>query len=367
MGMTPSPSTPIDETVDEVLAASNFLPDSLQFWAVIAVGIVVAAALSFVLTRITHRIFLRTGLGEIKVKATRLPFFGSVSTIIVKVSLLAFHQDKNWYKAWQFILLILLVVFVTWFIIVLVKVIEKVLIAQITQKFGPGRRLAKVQTQVGLLRRVLIALLCILAVASVLLTIDQVRALGAGILASAGLASVVVGLAVQSSLANVFAGLQIAFTDSVRVEDTVVVEAERGRVEEITLTYVVVLLLDGRRMILPSTYFTTTPFENWSRRSSEIEGNITLQLKLNAPIDYLRTRTSELLEASDWWDGRTNSLMVTDAMGGLQTVTIYLSCRNPADLWNLRNMLREKLLGELVQKYPECLPDPRTISTPPAV
>ncbi|WP_404286737.1 mechanosensitive ion channel family protein [Glutamicibacter arilaitensis] len=362
--MLPSPSAPIDDTVDDVIEVSRFLPESLQFLAVIAVGLTIAAILAFVISGITHRIFQRIGLGEIKVKGARIPIFGTFASIILKTSFLAFHRGIDGYKIWQFSLLICLVFFLTWLIIVLVKIVEEVVLARIRSRFGPGRRLAKVQTQVGLLRRVLIAVLCILAVAAVLLTIEQVRALGAGILASAGLVSVVVGLAVQSSLANVFAGLQIAFTDSVRVDDIVVVEAERGTVEEITLTYVVVLLIDGRRMILPSTYFTTTPFENWSRRSTEIDGNITLQLKLNAPIEYLRTRTTELLESSDWWDGRSNSLLVTDTYGGLQTVTIYLSSRDPGDLWNLRNMLREKLLSELVQSYPECLPDPRTIQNP---
>lgn len=363
--MLPSPSAPLDDTVDEVIEASSLLPQSLQFPVVIAIGLLLAAVLAFVISGLTHRIFQRIGLGEINVKGTRIPIFGTLAAIFVKSSLLAFHRDGAHYKLWQFVLLICLVLFLTWLIIVLITVVEAVLLTRIKTRFGPGRKLAKVQTQVGLLRRVIVAMLCIIAVAAVLLTIDQVRALGAGILASAGLASVVVGLAVQSSLANVFAGLQVAFTDSVRVDDIVVVETQRGTVEEITLTYVVVLLLDGRRMILPSTYFTTTPFENWSRRSTEISGNITLQLKLNAPIEYLRTRSTELLESSDWWDGRSNSLVVTDTSGGLQTVTIYLSARDPGDLWNLRNMLREKLLSELVQSYPECLPDPRTIQLPP--
>ena len=64
-----------------------------------------------------------------------------------------------------------------------------------------------------------------------------------------------------------FAGLQLAFTDAIRVDDVVVVEKEWGRIEEITLTYVVVHIWDDRRLILPSTYFTTTPFQNWTRRS----------------------------------------------------------------------------------------------------
>ena len=48
------------------------------------------------------------------------------------------------------------------------------------------------------------------------------------------------------------------------------VEKEWGRIEEITLTYVVVHIWDDRRFVLPSTYFTSTPFENWTRRQSEV-------------------------------------------------------------------------------------------------
>lgn len=68
--------------------------------------------------------------------------------------------------------------------------------------------------------------------------------LGAGLLASAGVISIVAGLAIQTSLV-MFAGMQLAFIDAIRVDD------------------VVVHIWDDRRLILPSTYFTTTPFENW--------------------------------------------------------------------------------------------------------
>lgn len=357
----------IDDTVQEVAKASGFLPESLQFWVVIAIGALAAAVLTFVLGAVAQRVLRRMGLAKAHVNSTRLPFFGTLTSIIVKSAFTIFYRGEPWYKGWQFVILAVLVFFLTWLLIAIVKVIEEVLLQRVEVRFGTGRKLAKVKTQVSLLRRVIIAVLCIVAVGAVLLSIEQVRALGAGLLASAGLASVVVGLAVQSTLANVFAGLQIAFTDSIRVDDTVVVEMERGTVEEITLSYVVVLLLDGRRMILPSTYFTTTPFENWSRRSTEIAGNVVFQLKLNAPIEYLRQRTTELLESTDLWDGKRNALNVTDVQGGLQTVTIFLSARNPGDLWDLRNMIREKLLGELIEDYSECLPDPRTLPGTPAV
>ncbi|MCW2904237.1 MAG: rane protein [Streptosporangiaceae bacterium] len=41
-------------------------------------------------------------------------------------------------------------------------------------------------------------------------------------------------------LGNIFAGIQLAFSDALRLDDVVVVEGEWGRIEELTLTYVVV-------------------------------------------------------------------------------------------------------------------------------
>ena len=92
-----------------------------------------------------------------------------------------------------------------------------------------------------------------------------------------------------------FAGLQLAFTDAIRVDDVVVVEGEWGRIEEITLTYVVVHIWDDRRMVLPSTYFTTTPFENWTRRSPTVLGSVELDVDWSLPFDAMRAELDRLL------------------------------------------------------------------------
>ncbi|WP_258934664.1 mechanosensitive ion channel family protein [Nesterenkonia pannonica] len=63
----------------------------------------------------------------------------------------------------------------------------------------------------------------------------------------------------QSTLSNVIAGIQLAFTDSIRVGDVIVIEGNFGNVEEITLSAVVVKSWDGRRFIYPSAHFVATP------------------------------------------------------------------------------------------------------------
>jgi small-conductance mechanosensitive channel len=97
-------------------------------------------------------------------------------------------------------------------------------------------------TQVRVLKRAGDILIGLVTVAAALMSFPSVRAYGVSLFASAGAAGLVVGLAARPLLTNLIAGVQIAVTQPIRLEDTVVVEGERGWVEEITSTYVVVRL-----------------------------------------------------------------------------------------------------------------------------
>jgi len=175
------------------------------------------------------------------------------------------------------------------------------------------------------------------------------RAVGASILASAGLAAIIAGLAAQSTLANVFAGMQVAFSDSFRVDDVVIVEQEWGVIEEITLTYVVVRVWDDRRLVLPSTYFTSTPFQNWTRRSSQLLGTVEIDVDWTVPMDDLRTEMNRLLSQTDLWDQRVGVIQMTDATGGLIRVRALASAVSAPILWDLRCYLREGLITWLLE------------------
>ncbi|HWR86400.1 MAG TPA: mechanosensitive ion channel family protein [Rhodoglobus sp.] len=200
------------------------------------------------------------------------------------------------------------------------------------------------RTQLNLLRRLVIAVVAVLGAGAVLLTFPGVQALGASVLASAGVAGIVLGVAAQSTLANVFAGIQLAFSDALRVDDVVIVEDEWGRIEEITLTYVVVHLWDDRRLVLPSTYFATTPFQNWTRRSSELLGSVEFDLDWRVSPAAMRAELDRILERTDLWDGRTKVLQVTDAVGGVVRIRILVTAVDAPTLFDLRCFVREELV-----------------------
>ncbi|MDQ1676573.1 MAG: hypothetical protein QOC93_1717 [Actinomycetota bacterium] len=256
-------------------------------------------------------------------------------------------------------LVVALIVSVTWLGVRVTHVSEDAAFRRLRVDVADNRRIRKVRTQVTVIRRIVVALLVVLAAAAVLMTFARLRTFGASLLASAGVAGIVGGLAAQTTLSNVFAGLQLAFTDALRFDDVVVVENEWGRVEELTLTYVVVHLWDERRLVLPTTYFTTRPFQNWTRTGSRILGTAMLHLDYSAPVDALRTEAGRLVAASPHWDGRDWALQVVDTTESTIVVRVLASAVNADHAYDLRCELREKLLAYVTERHASALPRTR--------
>jgi small-conductance mechanosensitive channel len=216
-----------------------------------------------------------------------------------------------------------------------------------------------VHTQVMVLKKVALTIITIFAGASMLMVFDAARQFGASILASAGVAGIIVGLAAQRSIATLLAGFQIALTQPIRVDDVVIVENEWGRIEEITLTYVVVRIWDLRRLVLPITYFIEHPFQNWTRVSADLLGTVFLRVDYTVPLEALRTELTRILTASRLWDGKVNGLQVTDADARTMEVRALVSAADASLAWDLRCEVREKLIVFLQERYPDALPKVR--------
>lgn len=226
----------------------------------------------------------------------------------------------------------------------------------------PDNRVARrIRTQVLVLRRLTVAVLVIIGLGAILLTFPGVEAAGASVLASAGLISVIAGLAAQSTLGNVFAGMQLAFSGSIRVDDVVVVEQQWGRIEEITLTYVVVHLWDDRRFVLPSTYFTSTPFENWTRTNSELLGAVEFDLDWRVRPGDMRAELERILERTELWDRRVQVLQVTDAVQGFVHVRVLVTAHDAPALFDLRCYVREELVAWIQRTHPDAQPVQRVL------
>ncbi|MFB9461376.1 mechanosensitive ion channel family protein [Streptomyces cinereospinus] len=217
-------------------------------------------------------------------------------------------------------------------------------------------RVRRVRTQVTLITRVVTAIVGVMAIASMLLTFPAMRAAGASLLASAGILGIVAGVAAQSTLSNMFAGLQIAFGDMVRIGDTVVVDGEWGTVDEITLTYLTVRTWDERRVTMPVSYFTSKPFENWSRGTPQMTGVVYWHLDHTAPVAAMRDRLRDILRECPAWDGRAYGLDVTDTTPNTMEVRALLTAKDADDVWTARVTVRERMIAWLIKEHPYALP-----------
>jgi small-conductance mechanosensitive channel len=255
---------------------------------------------------------------------------------------------------------IALIAAVAWLFVALTGVVQDVAFARFDIDVVDNLHARRVRTQILVLRRALVAVVVFVAIAGELLTFPQVRALGASFLASAGVLSVFAGLAAQTTLANMIAGIQIALTDQIRIEDVVVVEGEWGRIEEITLTYVVVRTWDNRRLVLPVSWFTTNVFQNWTRHEARVVGTVLLHVDYTVPVAELRAELERLVAASPLWDGRDCALQVVDTTPTTMVLRALMSAPDAASGWDLRCDVREKLLAYLHERYPGSLPRLRT-------
>lgn len=328
--------------------------------AAVAGALVAAFVVGTIISAVVNRLGRRSELARDISRRLRRPDRVVLMVVAVWIAVrVTTDPSVSWRPAVEHALLIALIAAGAWWVGALAFVLEDSALKRFRVDVVDNRHARRIRTQIIVVRRLTVAIIVICAIAAVLLTFPAARAAGASILASAGVISIVAGLAAQTSLANVFAGMQIAFTDGIRVDDVVVLEGEWGRIEEITMTYVVVHLWDDRRLIMPCTYFTTTPFQNWTRRAADLLGTVEVDLDFRVPFGAMRAELKRLLAHTDLWDQRVGILQVTDAINGVVRVRALVSARDAPTLFDLRCFVREGLVEWLQRSSADSLPRTR--------
>lgn len=254
-----------------------------------------------------------------------------------------------------------LTITVAFILIAAIKIVEDYIVFRYDLKKPDNLRERKIRTQLQFVKRILITLIVIVTLCIIFLSFDNLRKLGAGLLTGVGIGGIIIGFAAQRSLANFLAGLQIAFTQPIRLDDVLVVEGEWGRVEEITLTYVVLLLWDQRRLILPINYFIEKPFQNWTRTGSEILSAAMIYMDYTIPVDVIRKEFLAFIQTQEIWDRRIAVLQVTDFKERVIELRCLVSTNNAGHAFDLRCFVREHLLSFIQQNYPQSLPRTRVV------
>ncbi|MDH6182505.1 small-conductance mechanosensitive channel [Microbacteriaceae bacterium SG_E_30_P1] len=332
--------------------------------AALGVGITVAAAIAgawifgLIASGVVRLLGKDRSWRHLLITYTRLPFRVFVGVVLLWIGLTVVFADASFRPTISGAALVVFILALTWLATGFVRFGFTLADSRYDLGVADNRVARRVHTQLRVLRQVAVVVVWLIGVGAALLTFPAVQAFGASILASAGIVSLVAGIAAQSLLSNVFAGVQLALSDAIRVDDVVIAGGEWGRIEDITLTYVVVHIWDDRRLVLPSTYFTTTPFENWTRRDSALLGSVMLDVDWTISTTGLREELHRVLAETEQWDGRVGNVQVTSAEGGMIQVRVLVSAPDAGTLWDLRVAVRERLV-EWVQRQRGGMPRTR--------
>ncbi len=285
----------------------------------------------------------------------------------LRLTLPVIVKDPELFGSASHFVMVLLVSTGAWIAISAVNITRTIILSHYDVSQKDNLLARKMHTQLKIIERIMVFVIIFIAVASILLTFDSIRRIGVSLFASAGVAGLVIGLAAQKVIGSMLAGFQLAITQPIRIDDVVIVENEWGWIEEITLTYVVIRLWDRRRLVVPSTYFIENPFQNWTRKSADIIGSVFVYTDYTMPVDELRTEFLRIVEKTDLWDGNVANVQVTNATSQSLEIRFLVSASDSPTLWDLRVLVRERIVEYLQKNHPDKLPKTRVnIQSPQA-
>ncbi|MBN2374965.1 MAG: mechanosensitive ion channel [Sedimentisphaerales bacterium] len=339
----------------------EMIKDCLWLMAVILLSSVAGYVSGCILTYFIRKFVLdeKTSSGKSFLKNCKNPLrlLFMVLGLFISLSFLeALGIPGDWIDAARHVLSIIIIFNVALLVIRFTHILNDVMLDRFNIDVKDNLRARKIHTQFRLFNRVIYVIVLIIAVGVTLMTFERIRQLGTSILASAGIAGLIIGIAAQRSLATLIAGMQIAVSQPIRIDDVVIVEGEWGRIEEITLTYVVVKIWDMRRLIVPITYFIEKSFQNWTRVSADLLGSVFLYVDYTVPVEAVREELNRILESNPKWDRKTCVLQVTNTTNSTVELRALMSASDASTAWNLRCEVREKLIGFLQEHYPQSLP-----------
>jgi small-conductance mechanosensitive channel len=251
-----------------------------------------------------------------------------------------------------------------WFLVGCVYVLQAFLLRKYDIKAADNIRARQMYTQFQVIRHLLVGFVAVVTAGVLLWTFNDQRLwhYGSGLLASAGIASLLLASAAKSTVSNVLAGIQIAFTEPIRIDDVVVIQGDWGRIEEITSAYVVVKIWDLRRLIVPLSYFIENPIENWTRKSADILSYPYIYVDYSVPVAELRAEFEKYVKQHPLWDGKGMGLQVTDWSAQAMQIRCLVTCRNSSDSFNIGCDIREHMATYIQQHYPQAFPMSRYLS-----
>jgi small-conductance mechanosensitive channel len=209
---------------------------------------------------------------------------------------------------------------------------------------------ARRRTTFNFTRRVVVALVGVIAIWAVLSLYDITSEIGKALLASSAVLALFAGLAFSTPLSNLGSGLLVAFTQPLRLGDRISVGGETGFVEEMALIYTTLVTDDARRIFIPNTQLTTSMIVNRTIKDPRRLVSAHFPVSIATPIDEARAVLLDAIVGLPGTSGESARVLV----GEINDRTVWLEAATygpiDADVVSLASELRELGLGALRDK-----------------
>lgn len=136
--------------------------------------------------------------------------------------------------------------------VVLAQVVKVAVGRAIERQRVKGHLEPGVHTRLASARRLVNLVIYLVGFGFAMAEIPQLRTVAAGLLASAGVTTLVLGFAARSTFSNMVAGFFISFAQPLRVGDEVELSSHSGSVEDITMLYTFLRTWDGVMVVIPN-------------------------------------------------------------------------------------------------------------------
>ncbi|MBD3271150.1 MAG: mechanosensitive ion channel [Elusimicrobia bacterium] len=207
--------------------------------------------------------------------------------------------------------------------------------------------ISSVETKITISRKIFNMGIYFFGLVILLMQFEAVRNIGAGLLASAGVAGLVIGMAAQNTLSNIIAGISISFAQPVRLNDAVIFENDWGTIEEISLMHTIIRTWDNRRIVVPNNVLSNRVVQNWTIKDPSLLGVVMLYVDYTCDINTIKKWLKEIIDQSTYsTDERVAVVQVVDFTEKTMVVRILGKGPDSPSTWNLRCEIREKLIGK---------------------
>ena len=161
-----------------------------------------------------------------------------------------------------------------------------------------------------------------------------------------GALTLIFGTAAKPAIENFISGIVLAFSQTINIGDTILVDDEHyGTIEDLGYTHCVVKIWDWRRYVIPNTTMLQKSFLNYSLRDQFVLAYVSFSVAPDSDLDLVEKLCQKIPKESKYFAPYEEpALWVMEMEKDSITCWCGAWADSPSDAWMLKSDIRQGLL-----------------------